>query len=179
MWVSVCVPRVEARDLRPEVPTEQSLVISSGHKASLLMLDVSCPCHCCCWRCCRCCVGAHRGTPCAASRPCTRIRRLPPALAPVLIYALPTRPCCCCQYPITDAGKGYVREDLEVSHYMKNQDVGHVPLRLPRAKQLLATIDRNFGTLAFCRRCARPRAAPSLPAHARAHACCEGTGWRK
>lgn len=50
-------------------------------------------------------------------------------------------------------GKGYVREDLEVSHYMKNFDVGHVPLRLPRAKQLLATIDRHFGTLAFCRRC--------------------------
>ncbi|PSC68131.1 methionine aminopeptidase 2B-like [Micractinium conductrix] len=49
-------------------------------------------------------------------------------------------------------GKGYVREDLEVSHYMKNFDVGHVPLRLPRAKQLLATIDRHFGTLAFCRR---------------------------
>ena len=49
-------------------------------------------------------------------------------------------------------GKGLVREDLEVSHYMKNFDVGHVPLRLPRAKQLLATIDRNFGTLAFCRR---------------------------
>ncbi len=36
---------------------------------------------------------------------------------------------------------------------MKNFDVGHVPLRLPRAKQLLATIDRNFGTLAFCKRC--------------------------
>ena len=50
------------------------------------------------------------------------------------------------------AGKGYVREDLEISHYMKNFDVGHVPLRLPRAKQLLATIDRHFGTLAFCRR---------------------------
>lgn len=49
-------------------------------------------------------------------------------------------------------GKGYVREDMECSHYMKNFDVGHVPLRLPRAKQLLATIDRNFGTLAFCRR---------------------------
>ena len=49
-------------------------------------------------------------------------------------------------------GKGYVREDLEVSHYMKNFDVGHVPLRLPRAKSLLATIDKNFGTLAFCRR---------------------------
>eukprot|EP00877_Chromochloris_zofingiensis_P010686 jgi/Chrzof1/5871/Cz16g18240.t1 len=49
-------------------------------------------------------------------------------------------------------GKGYVHEDLECSHYMKNFDVGHVPLRLPRAKQLLATIDKNFGTLAFCRR---------------------------
>merc|ERR1712146_870284 len=38
-------------------------------------------------------------------------------------------------------GKGYVREDLECSHYMKNFDVGHIPLRLPRAKQLL-----NFST---------------------------------
>ncbi|GJR57195.1 methionine aminopeptidase 2B [Tanacetum coccineum] len=49
-------------------------------------------------------------------------------------------------------GKGFVREDLECSHYMKNFDIGHVPLRLPRAKQLLATIDKNFSTLAFCRR---------------------------
>jgi methionyl aminopeptidase len=39
-------------------------------------------------------------------------------------------------------GKGYVHEDLECSHYMKNFDVGHVPLRLPRAKQLLSTIDK-------------------------------------
>ncbi|CAL9185553.1 unnamed protein product [Musa hybrid cultivar] len=49
-------------------------------------------------------------------------------------------------------GKGYVREDLECSHYMKNFDVGHIPLRLPRAKQLLATINKQFSTLAFCRR---------------------------
>lgn len=49
-------------------------------------------------------------------------------------------------------GRGYVREDMECSHYMKNFDVGHVPLRLPKAKQLLGVIDRNFGTLAFCRR---------------------------
>lgn len=49
-------------------------------------------------------------------------------------------------------GKGYIREDLECSHYMKNYDVGHVPLRLPAAKKLLATIDKNFSTLAFCRR---------------------------
>lgn len=50
------------------------------------------------------------------------------------------------------AGKGYVHEDLECSHYMKDFDVGHVPLRLPKAKQLLGVIDRNFGTLAFCKR---------------------------
>ncbi|CAB4271791.1 unnamed protein product [Prunus armeniaca] len=49
-------------------------------------------------------------------------------------------------------GKGYVREDLECSHYMKNFEVGHIPLRMPRAKQLLATINKNFSTLAFCRR---------------------------
>ena len=49
-------------------------------------------------------------------------------------------------------GKGYVGEDLEWSHYMKNFDAGHVPLRLPRAKQLLATINKHFSTLAFCRR---------------------------
>lgn len=49
-------------------------------------------------------------------------------------------------------GKGFVREDLECSHYMKNFDVGHIPLRLPRAKQLLTTINKNFSTLAFCRR---------------------------
>jgi hypothetical protein len=52
---------------------------------------------------------------------------------------------------LCSTGKGYVREDLECSHYMKNFDVGHVPLRLPRAKALLATIDKHFGTLAFCR----------------------------
>jgi len=49
-------------------------------------------------------------------------------------------------------GRGYVREDLEVSHWMKNFDAGHVPLRLAKAKALLKTIDKNFGTLAFCNR---------------------------
>eukprot|EP00004_Rigifila_ramosa_P007545 TRINITY_DN1854_c0_g1_i1.p4 TRINITY_DN1854_c0_g1~~TRINITY_DN1854_c0_g1_i1.p4 ORF type:complete len:284 (-),score=77.47 TRINITY_DN1854_c0_g1_i1:18-869(-) len=49
-------------------------------------------------------------------------------------------------------GRGLVHEDLECSHYMKNFDVGNVPLRLPKAKQLLGTITKNFGTLAFCRR---------------------------
>ncbi|KAB5516732.1 hypothetical protein DKX38_027380 [Salix brachista] len=44
----------------------------------------------------------------------------------------------------TSTGKGYVREDLECSHYMKNFDAGHIPLRLPRAKQLLAIINKNL-----------------------------------
>jgi len=35
---------------------------------------------------------------------------------------------------------------------MKNFDAGHIPLRLPRAKQLLGTINKHFSTLAFCRR---------------------------
>lgn len=50
-------------------------------------------------------------------------------------------------------GRGYVHEDLECSHYMKNADQGYTPLRVPRAKQLLNTINTNFGTMAFCRRC--------------------------
>ncbi|XP_003738554.1 methionine aminopeptidase 2 [Galendromus occidentalis] len=49
-------------------------------------------------------------------------------------------------------GRGMVHNDLEVSHYMKDFDVGHVPLRLNSSKQLLRVIDENFGTLAFCRR---------------------------
>ncbi|XP_064384558.1 methionine aminopeptidase 2-like isoform X2 [Halichondria panicea] len=49
-------------------------------------------------------------------------------------------------------GKGLVHDDMECSHYMKNYEVGHVPLRLQRAKSLLNVINQNFGTLAFCRR---------------------------
>ncbi|KAH9487797.1 Methionine aminopeptidase 2 [Bulinus truncatus] len=49
-------------------------------------------------------------------------------------------------------GKGHVHDDMEVSHYMKNFEVGHVPLRLAKSKQLLNVINQNFGTLAFCRR---------------------------
>lgn len=49
-------------------------------------------------------------------------------------------------------GKGFVREDYECSHYMKNFNAPHVPLRVARAKSLLNSIDKYFGTLAFCRR---------------------------
>ncbi|CDW56913.1 initiation factor 2 associated protein [Trichuris trichiura] len=49
-------------------------------------------------------------------------------------------------------GKGYVHEDMECSHYIKDYFAEHVPLRLARSKQLLHTISKNFGTLGFCRR---------------------------
>ena len=49
-------------------------------------------------------------------------------------------------------GKGYVREEGECSHYMKNFDKDFAAIRLPRAKQLLGHIDKYHGTLAFCRR---------------------------
>ncbi|KAB7494732.1 Methionine aminopeptidase 2 [Armadillidium nasatum] len=49
-------------------------------------------------------------------------------------------------------GKGFVHDDMETSHYMKNYDVGHIPLRLTKSKHLLNVINQNFGTLAFCRR---------------------------
>jgi len=49
-------------------------------------------------------------------------------------------------------GKGYVHDDMECSHYMKDFYAEHVPLRLARSKQLLNTINKHFGTLAFCRR---------------------------
>ncbi|VDO09943.1 unnamed protein product [Rodentolepis nana] len=45
-------------------------------------------------------------------------------------------------------GRGIVRDADDVSHYMKEFDVGFVPLR----QKLLATIEKNFGTLAFCKR---------------------------
>lgn len=49
-------------------------------------------------------------------------------------------------------GKGVVHEDLECSHYMKNYDEPKVSLKHPRSKRLLNFIDKNFSTLAFCRR---------------------------
>jgi len=49
-------------------------------------------------------------------------------------------------------GKGWVNEDGDCSHYMKNFDANMVPLRHPKAKGLLKHIDQHFSTLAFCRR---------------------------
>lgn len=47
-------------------------------------------------------------------------------------------------------GKGIVHDGIECSHYMKNFDVGLVPIRLPITKHLLNVISENFGM--FCQR---------------------------
>ncbi|KAL1840955.1 hypothetical protein VTJ49DRAFT_7561 [Mycothermus thermophilus] len=49
-------------------------------------------------------------------------------------------------------GQGVVHEDGEVSHYAKRGDANKVDLRLSSAKSLLNVINKNFGTLPFCRR---------------------------
>lgn len=49
-------------------------------------------------------------------------------------------------------GRGYVHDDLETSHYARMPDAPKVALRVASAKKLLQSIDKNFGTLPFCRR---------------------------
>lgn len=49
-------------------------------------------------------------------------------------------------------GRGMVHDDMDCSHYMKNFEAPYVPLRLQSSKQLLGLINKNFGTLAFCKR---------------------------
>lgn len=49
-------------------------------------------------------------------------------------------------------GRGVVHDDMECSHYMKNFDAPYAALRLQSSKQLLGLINKNFGTLAFCKR---------------------------
>ncbi|MCJ1289754.1 Methionine aminopeptidase 2 [Xylographa carneopallida] len=49
-------------------------------------------------------------------------------------------------------GKGYVRDDLETSHYAKKPEAPNVSLRVSSARTLLNVINKNFGTLPFCRR---------------------------
>lgn len=49
-------------------------------------------------------------------------------------------------------GRGHIIEQGECSHYAKKVDAPRVPLRLTTAKSLLNSINKNFGTLPFCRR---------------------------
>lgn len=41
---------------------------------------------------------------------------------------------------------------METSHYALDANAAPVPLRLSSAKNLLNVINKNFGTLPFCRR---------------------------
>ena len=62
----------------------------------------------------------------------------------------------------------------EVSHYARIVDAPHVPLRLTTAKSLLKSINKNFGTLPWCRRYLE-RAGEShylLAVSARKRGCC-------
>lgn len=49
-------------------------------------------------------------------------------------------------------GRGLIHEDMDCSHYMKTFDTPYVPLRLQSSKGLLNIINKNFSTLAFCKR---------------------------
>ncbi|EJS44608.1 map2p [Saccharomyces arboricola H-6] len=49
-------------------------------------------------------------------------------------------------------GRGYVTAGGEVSHYARSAEDQQLMPTLESAKNLLKTIDRNFGTLPFCRR---------------------------
>ncbi|TGO23011.1 hypothetical protein BPAE_0147g00150 [Botrytis paeoniae] len=49
-------------------------------------------------------------------------------------------------------GTGYLRDDVGIYGYGRNDDVTSANVQLSSAKALLNTIDANFGTLVFCRR---------------------------
>jgi len=49
-------------------------------------------------------------------------------------------------------GRGHVVDYGDCSHYARSRDVPSVPLKLQSAKSLLHTINKQFGTLPFCRR---------------------------
>lgn len=48
-------------------------------------------------------------------------------------------------------GKGYVWEEGDCSHYMRDFEKEQAAIRHPKGKQLFKLINDNFGTLAFCR----------------------------
>ncbi|KAE8222442.1 hypothetical protein CF319_g4360 [Tilletia indica] len=49
-------------------------------------------------------------------------------------------------------GRGYVQDWGDCSHYARRPHAPSVPLRVTSARSLLMTINKNFGTLPFCRR---------------------------
>jgi methionyl aminopeptidase len=77
------------------------------------------------------------------SVPITRGREMNVRMEEGELYAIET---------FGSTGRGLVHDDAPVSHYMLPFNAPPPTIRLPRAKQLLGTIHRHFGTLAFCRR---------------------------
>jgi methionyl aminopeptidase len=53
---------------------------------------------------------------------------------------------------LCNAFRGFVNEDLDCSHYMKDFYAQPTPIRNPKAKALLTHIENNYSTLAFCRK---------------------------
>lgn len=49
-------------------------------------------------------------------------------------------------------GRGEIHDEGETSHYARNMEYTPRPLRLASAKKLLSTINREFGSIPFCRR---------------------------
>ncbi|KAK4699945.1 methionyl aminopeptidase, partial [Phenoliferia sp. Uapishka_3] len=49
-------------------------------------------------------------------------------------------------------GNGWVRDEGVCSHYAKMSGAPNVPLTMASSKKLLSTINKQFGTLPFCRR---------------------------
>lgn len=49
-------------------------------------------------------------------------------------------------------GRGDVHDEGETSHYARVADAPNRPLRLASAKKILSVINREFGTIPFCRR---------------------------
>ncbi|KAL9932844.1 hypothetical protein V8E36_008099 [Tilletia maclaganii] len=49
-------------------------------------------------------------------------------------------------------GRGYVQDWGECSHYARRTNVPQTTLRVSSARSLLMTINKNFGTIPFCRR---------------------------
>ena len=49
-------------------------------------------------------------------------------------------------------GKGYVSDDVDTSHYMRDFDMKPVAIKDGRAKYLLKIIEDNYSTLAFARK---------------------------
>ena len=47
-------------------------------------------------------------------------------------------------------GKGYVHDDMETSHYMKNYEIGHIPLRWEHPQFMLQILQSAATDWIYC-----------------------------